>query len=169
MNLELQYEQYVQIYKINAHWLEDEIIIFINTNYNEDRKVARPKARTDNDFENVRIFYNRMLQHYPKLLENQTIPLCLNGDMVGIGSLLNRLFNTIIVRKIVKKYEPHEQDEAIEKLMIKTRELFPACWNIMKPIYEFNFKVSNLINLVPMSEVLGVYKELYHWLIEYDV
>lgn len=49
------------------------------------------------------------------------------------------------------------------------KELFPTCMNLMRPIYEFNFRLSDNVNLVSMNEALGIYKELYNWLISYQV
>lgn len=169
MNTNIQYETYVQIYTITARWIQDEILIFINEHYNENRKMARPSAKNDNDFDNVRIFYTRMCQRYPELMNHPYIFKCLNGNMVFIGRLFDRVFNSIIVQKIVSKYSGREQDEAIEKLKLKTQELFPTCFNLMKPIYEFNFDHLNAINIVPMNETLDVYKKLYQWLINYEV
>ena len=110
-----------------------------------------------------------MCQRYPELINHPYISKCLNGGMVFIGRLFDRVFNSIIVQKIVSKYSAHKQDEAIERLMFKTQELFPTCFNMMKPIYEFNFDQLDSINIVSMNEVLGVYKELYQWLIGYKV
>lgn len=169
MNTNMQYEEYVQIYTITARWIQDEILIFINEHYNEDRKMARPSAKSDDDFDSVRIFYTRMCHRYPELMNRQHISKCLNGNTVFIGHLFDRLFKSIIVQKITSKYSAHEQDEAIEKLMSKTQELFPACFNMMKPIYEFNFDHLNPINIISINETLGVYKELYQWLINYEV
>lgn len=65
--------------------------------------------------------------------------------------------------------DARQQDEAMERLLLKTQELFPTCTNLMRPIYEFNFRLSDNVNLVSMNEALGVYKELYNWLISYQV
>jgi len=165
----MDYEKYVSIYTVNARWVQEEIIIFINEHYNENRQMARPSAKSDNDFDNVRIFYNRMCHRYPELINQQYIALCLNGNMVQIGQLFNRLFNSVIVQRIIEKYNARQQDEAIERLLLKTQELFPTCVNLMKSIYEFNFKIRDNVNLVPIDEALGVYKELYNWLISYEV
>ena len=169
MNIDLEYEKYISIYTITARWVQDEIIIFINEHYNENRQMARPSAKSDNDFDNVRTFYDRMCHRYPELINQNHIRLCLNGNMVQIGRLFDHLFNSVIVRRIVKKYDARRQDEAIERLLLKTQELFPTCMNLMKPIYEFNFRISDNVNLVSMDEALGVYKELYNWLISYEV
>ena len=169
MNINLEYEKYVSLYTVTARHVQDEIIIFINEHYNENRQWARPSAKTDNDFDNVKIFYNRMCHRYPELINQKYIYQCLNGNMVQIGRLFNRLFNSVIVHHIVKKYEARQQDEAMERLLLKTQELFPTCMNLMRPIYEFNFRTNDDVNLVSMNEALGVYKELYNWLISYQV
>ena len=120
MNIDFEYEKYVSIYTVTAKWLQDEIITFINEHYNENRQYARPSAKSDRDFDNVRIFYDKMCQRYPELTNRNHIQLCLNGDMVQIGILFDRLFNSVIVRSIVKKYDARQQDEAIERLLLST-------------------------------------------------